>query len=89
MASPSERATKVVQERGKQYGDPSPIMETWWALCNAIPDEFQLRAEYGAISMILLKIAREIHSKQHIEDHMTDVCGWANVYEMVKMKGEE
>lgn len=91
---PSERATQIVKERGKTYGDPTPIAITTCALWNdwlelpGVTDPEGLiraidpRADYG-IMLALHKLARHRHSPDH-EDHVDDVAGYMNVHRMIE-----
>lgn len=82
MKTPSERATQVVKDRGKTRGDPTPI-----AIATAIMWGGYLgRAmspEDVAMLNLLQKVAREKYGKSD-PDNLTDIAGWADVYEMVK-----
>lgn len=78
---PSERATEVVNQRQGQYGHPGPIYKRWIDMVNLI-EGTHIPHEHGALLLILLKIAREYSNPY--EDNITDIAGYANVYEMVK-----
>jgi Domain of unknown function (DUF6378) len=89
MASPSERATEVVKDRGTTYGDPTPIAETaaafWNEWLRVIGTEEVIRpidATDVQMMMALHKVARERHSE--LEDNLTDICGYVNIYERAK-----
>jgi Domain of unknown function (DUF6378) len=81
MASPSERATQVVHDRGKSYGHPAPIYEKVAAIWSEILDT-SVSPQQVALCMIALKLGREC--VKPLEDNITDICGYANVYEMIR-----
>lgn len=78
---PSERATAVVKQRGKEYGHPAPIYamtaKLWSALLGIKISDLEV-----VQCMILLKQARQKH-RDH-EDNQTDTAGYANIYEMIQ-----
>lgn len=88
---PSERATEVVKERGKTYGSPSPIAVTtsllWngWLYIDGTEEVIHpISPTDVEMMMALHKIARERHS--HVDDNLTDICGYINVYDVVRLE---
>lgn len=77
---PSERATEVVQKRQKTYGHPTPVHESAAAFWSEILNT-SVKPEQVTLCLLALKLAREIHKP--LPDNLTDICGYANVYEMV------
>lgn len=90
---PSVRATRVVEDRGSVYGPPTPIyldladhMNIWLRIPGVSDPEGIVRsmnALDGAVFNIFLKLCREKYMPGHA-DNMTDICGYANVYEMIE-----
>lgn len=93
MPSPSERATEIVKQRGEQYGSPTPIAATTAELWNAWlgvegTDEVIHTIEPLDVEMMMAlhKIARQRH--RHQDDNLTDICGYINVYDKVRLEEE-
>ena len=89
MPLPSERATEVVQNRQETYGHPGPIYdfvaEMWNLWLGVEGTEEVIRTIDStdvAMMLALMKIGRQRMKKN--DDNLTDVCGYMNVYEMVR-----
>ena len=86
---PSERATTVVKERGESYGHPGPIhadVAVLWNLWLGVEGDEVIRPvdeSDVAIMLMLLKVARQKWRAN--EDNLTDICGYADVHEMVRV----
>jgi Domain of unknown function (DUF6378) len=78
---PAQRAAEVVKDRQGTYGHPSPVYERvapmWSEILETTVTPLQI-----ALCMIALKLGRECVRPN--EDNLTDICGYANVYEMMQ-----
>jgi Domain of unknown function (DUF6378) len=89
-APPSESARDVVMERRETHGDPRPTMVMaslfWNAWLMAIDGTEEvirpIEPQDVPVMMSLFKWARE--ANRHNPDNLTDVCGWTDVYDLVR-----
>jgi hypothetical protein len=77
---PAQRAVEAVRIRRGQYGHPAPIYEKVAGMWSEILDT-SVSPQQVALCMIALKLGREC--VKHHDDNLTDICGYANVYEMI------
>jgi hypothetical protein len=85
---PGFKATATNIERMGVYGDPTPNMEMFARLLNALFEEhlrIPLNAEDATMVMVLVKIMREKRSdySQSYDDNRVDVAGWINILHQV------
>jgi hypothetical protein len=80
--SPSARALKAVEDRQGTRGHPGPIAAATALLWSAYL-AVDIAVEDVAMLNLLQKVAREKYGNAD-PDNLTDIAGWADVYEMVK-----
>ncbi len=71
----------VHRDRGSDYGHPLDDFTKTATMFNALRGK-DLTAEDVAIFMMCVKLSREIN--RHKRDNLTDLCGYAETYMMVK-----
>jgi hypothetical protein len=75
-------ALKVTEDRQEKYGPPNEnfkrIAELWTAYLNT---DINFTERDVAMMMVLLKIARDVHSAQR--DNLVDIAGYARTVEML------
>ena len=77
-----QEASRLVHgDRGESYGHPIDDFQRTADLFNTMRGTF-LTAEDVALFMICVKLSRE--ANKHKRDNLTDLCGYAETYMMVK-----
>lgn len=86
---PSDRATRVVQDRHDQYGPPewiyASVARVWniWLGIQDTEDVIRpIDTSDVAMMQLILKVFRE--QSRHHDDNLTDIAGYANVYHLIR-----